>query len=204
MTKFLSNLDWCYQTLGLERSAKVEEIKAAYRQLVKRYHPDRNPGNQAAVEQFIRINRAYETLIAAVEQLQPRSEELRFKPVTQPEQTVSRAQRHASPPPGRLTPEQSRLKQRALEQMQFLLQQQRWQQSVQRAEELGRQLPHDPEIGQVRAKAYHGWARTLLSRRRYEEARPYLQKAIKADSGNRQLWEEIERDYWQIERGLRL
>jgi molecular chaperone DnaJ len=52
-----------YVVLGLQRSASLAEIKRAYRRLARRYHPDINPGDQAAEELFRRIVEAYETLI---------------------------------------------------------------------------------------------------------------------------------------------
>lgn len=51
-----------YQLLGIERGASAEEIKAAYRRLALRYHPDRNPGDREAEERFKRISEAYATL----------------------------------------------------------------------------------------------------------------------------------------------
>ncbi len=51
-----------YKTLGISRRAKPEEIKAAYRFLAKRFHPDLNPGNLRAEERFKEISVAYETL----------------------------------------------------------------------------------------------------------------------------------------------
>lgn len=51
-----------YETLGVSRSASQEEIKAAYRRLALRYHPDRNPGDRAAEETFKRLSEAYATL----------------------------------------------------------------------------------------------------------------------------------------------
>ncbi len=51
-----------YKTLGVERSASQEDIKRAYRKLAMKYHPDRNPGNKAAEENFKQINEAYEVL----------------------------------------------------------------------------------------------------------------------------------------------
>lgn len=52
-----------YSILGLTKSATSAEIKAAYRKLVKIYHPDKNPNSYEAVDKFRQIQQAYETLI---------------------------------------------------------------------------------------------------------------------------------------------
>ncbi|MEL6157995.1 MAG: J domain-containing protein [Cyanobacteria bacterium J06623_5] len=54
-----------YRTLGLRRSASFSDVKTAYRQLVRQYHPDLNPDKQA-IEQFIQINHAYTALSEAL------------------------------------------------------------------------------------------------------------------------------------------
>jgi DnaJ-class molecular chaperone len=51
-----------YQILGVSRAADEKDIKKAYRQLARKYHPDVNPGNQAAEARFKQINEAYEVL----------------------------------------------------------------------------------------------------------------------------------------------
>ncbi len=51
-----------YKILGVDRKAKPEEIKKAYRKLAMQYHPDRNPGNKVAEDRFKEINEAYEVL----------------------------------------------------------------------------------------------------------------------------------------------
>ncbi|XP_028393821.1 dnaJ homolog subfamily C member 16-like isoform X2 [Dendronephthya gigantea] len=50
-----------YSILGLRRNADSEEIRRAYRQLAKEWHPDKNTRSDAQ-ETFIKINKAYETL----------------------------------------------------------------------------------------------------------------------------------------------
>ena len=51
-----------YETLGVSKTASQEEIKAAYRKLVKQYHPDLHPNDPDCAVKFKEINEANETL----------------------------------------------------------------------------------------------------------------------------------------------
>ena len=54
-----------YEVLGIKPSASQDEIKSAYRKLIKQYHPDKfndNPLKNLAEEKMMEINEAYESL----------------------------------------------------------------------------------------------------------------------------------------------
>lgn len=51
-----------YEILGVERNADAAELKAKYRKLALKYHPDRNPDNKEAEEKFKEAAEAYEVL----------------------------------------------------------------------------------------------------------------------------------------------
>lgn len=51
-----------YKILGLTKGATVKEIKAAYRKLARKYHPDLNPDNKESEQKFKEINEANEVL----------------------------------------------------------------------------------------------------------------------------------------------
>ena len=51
-----------YQILGVQRDDSADAIRAAYRKLAKRYHPDLNPGKPEAAERFKAIASAYDLL----------------------------------------------------------------------------------------------------------------------------------------------
>ena len=51
-----------YQVLGVSPDASDEEIKKAYRDLTKKYHPDLNPGDERAAEKMHAVNAAYDAI----------------------------------------------------------------------------------------------------------------------------------------------
>lgn len=51
-----------YEVLGVAREASADDIKAAYRKLALKNHPDKNPGDKAAEERFKEAAEAYEVL----------------------------------------------------------------------------------------------------------------------------------------------
>jgi len=51
-----------YEVLGVSKSSSQDEIKKAYRELARQWHPDRNPDDSKAEERFKEIQQAYDTL----------------------------------------------------------------------------------------------------------------------------------------------
>ena len=51
-----------YDTLGVNRGADEKALKSAYRKLAMKYHPDRNPDDDAAEAKFKEVNEAYDVL----------------------------------------------------------------------------------------------------------------------------------------------
>ena len=51
-----------YEVLGVEKNADQSQIKAAYRKMAMKYHPDRNQGDETAESKFKEASEAYEVL----------------------------------------------------------------------------------------------------------------------------------------------
>lgn len=51
-----------YKILEISTNANKDEMKKAFRQLAKKYHPDRNSGDENALRMFQEVNEAYEVL----------------------------------------------------------------------------------------------------------------------------------------------
>ena len=89
-----------YDTLEISPKASADVVRAAYRSLIQRFHPDRNAGDDAAAERAVAVTRAYEVLSSAAsrgaydEQLRAAAEDALRGP-------ASRAAERAPPRPSR-------------------------------------------------------------------------------------------------------
>ena len=57
-----ANIKDYYEVLGVKRGASDDEIKKAYRKLARKFHPDLNPGDKTAEDQFKQLQAAYDVL----------------------------------------------------------------------------------------------------------------------------------------------
>ena len=51
-----------YEVLEVERDATADQLKKSYRRLAMKYHPDQNPDDENAAEQFKELTEAYQVL----------------------------------------------------------------------------------------------------------------------------------------------
>ncbi len=208
----------CYRLLGLTYGASLAEVKASYRRLARRYHPDVNSGDKLAHEKFIQLTEAYKFLLSII------NEQVTSAAVSATPQTVGAksaaqeggvSQRSTSatkvsrkPPSVQyqylppLSEIDKQLKWTAYEQLQELLKCRRFARAIALVEGLAQRIPYDPEVRQWQAIAYSSWGRHLVNEGQLEKARIYLKKALRTDPHNRTLWAEVERDFRRIEEML--
>lgn len=205
------NLADFYRLLELQSGASIAEIKASYRRLARRYHPDVNPADRQAKEKFIAITEAYQFLLSVVKEggigeevgnvETPPTTQERAEAAPQPPRATKVNRKPKSPPPKEppLSEEEKRLKWRSYDQLQVLLREQRFPRAIALVEGLAQRLPQDPEVRQWQAIAYQRWGRCLIDQRQFDKARIYLKKALRTDAHNRSLWLEVERDFRRLE-----
>lgn len=200
------NLTDCYKLLGLNTEASREEIKASYRRLVRKYHPDVNPQDRQAKDKFIAIQEAYEFLMENVKETpvppEPKTQQQSQQKVATPpkvkvNKTTHKVKTIEIQPP--LSPEEQKLKWQSYNQLQVFLRDQRYPRAIALVEGLAQRLPEDIEVRQWQAIAYQRTGRHFVDRKQLEKARIYLKKALKIDPHNRSLWLEVERDFRRIE-----
>lgn len=187
-----------YRQLGLRSGASLSQVKAAYRQLARQYHPDVNPGNKEAKNKFIAITEAYKFLVNiapspsdVAESKVPNSTQQQTVKVTRKPSPTQNSQDFSAA--------EDKLKQDAYFQLQQLLKYQRFPRAIALVEGLAQRIPEDAEVRQWQAIVYQRWGRHLIGEKQVDKARIYLKKALKTDPHNRALWAEVEQDFRRLE-----
>jgi Flp pilus assembly protein TadD len=209
------NLDRCYQLLGLNPNASLEEVKSAYRQQARQLHPDLNPHAADAHQRFISLNQAYQILL---EQTQTVAATVAFKstsssPSAHPTMRVTVTQDSRTPGHVKQTaevtkphtppqPEDTKLKWETYAQLKSLLKQGQFAKAIAVIEGLAQRLPDDLHVCQWQGIVYSQFASQLIDRRQIVRARTYLKKALKVDPHNRDLWQRVNAEFSRIERIL--
>ncbi len=193
-----------YRQLGLQSGASLQEVKASYRRLARVYHPDVNPDNLQARDQFIAITEAYQYLLKIAPTESEKPSQSYSKPSTpspdyQPIKPKIRRKQPKVKFNAALSQTEQQLKEGSYKQLQRLLKYQRFPRAIALVEGLAQRIPQDHEIRQWQAITYQRWGRHLIKERQIEKARNYLKKALRTDPHNRTLWAEVERDFRRLE-----
>jgi curved DNA-binding protein CbpA len=196
------NLVDCYRLLDLQSTASLAEIKASYRRMALKYHPDVNPTDQEAKDKFIELTQAYELLLDAASNgdgvkvwQQPAAAEGQ-----ESKSTTVRVTRQPTAPQKELSLVEERLKWSSYRQLQQFLKEQKMASAIVLVEGLAHRFPEDIEVRQWQAITYQHQGRQLLNQKQLDKARIYLKKALKTDPHNRSLWTEVEKDFRRMER----
>ncbi|HBK99328.1 MAG TPA: molecular chaperone DnaJ [Microcoleaceae bacterium UBA10368] len=200
-----------YRQLGLKSGASLSQVKAAYRQLARQYHPDVNPRNEAAKNKFIAITEAYKFLVSVavpdVEESkvpnytkQPAATPTSEAAKTQPQGVKVTRKQWPTQDSEKFSTAEEKLKQDCYFQLQQLLKYQRFPRAIALVEGLAQRMPDDAEVRQWQAIVYQRWGRHLIGEKQVDKARIYLKKAVKTDPHNRALWAEVERDFRRLEK----
>ncbi|MEA5451299.1 DnaJ domain-containing protein [Leptolyngbya sp. CCNP1308] len=207
-----------YRILGLRTGAGFGDVKLAYRNLARLYHPDTNPGDQLAKEKFIQVTQAYQALVNSlppgVLEAQKATAPVRVaKPPTPiptastqapPAQTcptpaAADVELTVSPTPGGSEADQQ-LKVNSFKQLRGLFQEQRFPRAVALVEGLAQRFPEDPEIRQWHAITYYRWGHELLNQGNPQKAEACLKKAHRVDPQNRSLRQALHHDFQRLEK----
>lgn len=186
-----------YRTLGLRTGATFDDVKAAYRKLARKYHPDVNPDDQRAQDRFIKVTKAYESLLELFQPDDDGSPEVDDGYGDTDDEDVSPVQTN----PG-LSEHEQKLKQDSYRQLQILFKQKKYPRAIALVEGLAQRITQDSEVRQWQAITYQRWGRELINQGQLAKARIYLDKALKTDPLNKSLWVEINRDFQTIEQRL--
>lgn len=180
----------CYRLLELAPNAGVEEIKASYRRLARRYHPDVNPDHrEQAHSKFIQLTEAYKFLLERASQ--PRSDE--------PTVTVKPETQRPEYPPYSSSELDQKVKWDSYQQLQILLKQGKFSRATTLVESLAKRFPYDSEVRQWQAITYQQTGRHLINEGKFDQARKFLNKALSTDPQNRSLWYEVDRDFQRLD-----
>jgi tetratricopeptide (TPR) repeat protein len=197
-----TNLDQCYQLLGIYRGSSLDELKTAYRSLARKLHPDLNPNDVNAHQQFIALNQAYQILLDRIQTYPTRSTPPNSTATTHSSTTKVRVTTHRPAPQSTATEGQRKnedeLKWQLYYELQSLLKQKQFLKAIVLIEGLAHHSPQDNQVCQWQGIIYSQYGHQLIQHREFDKARIYLKKALKVDPHNRQLWQEVDRAFNRI------
>ncbi len=188
-----TNLDKCYQLLGLDREASLDRVKLAYRSLARKFHPDLNPNDVQAHQRFITLNQAYQLLLDSVTAHSPSTSSAANTPGST---TAYPSEVKTSTPES--SQQEEELKWGLYHELQSLLNKKQFLKAIVLIEGLAQRFSLDPQICQWQGIIYSQFGNELVKQRDFEKSKIYLKKALRVDPHNRQLVEEVDRTLTRI------
>jgi tetratricopeptide (TPR) repeat protein len=206
----------CYKILGVGPTASMAEVKAAYRVLARRYHPDANLGDRRAQERFIQVSIAYKTLLNPKPENPARSvtpaetydpwpqmpAPRKARPIVRPIARLMGSRRPSTPPiqqAAHQTQPDYQLKIRSYGELRALLQAKRFPKAIELADAMAARFAGDLEVLQWQAVVYRLWGKRLIQIRQLNLAKAYLIRSAQIDPNNQALRQEIDRDLVAIQ-----
>ena len=186
-----------YELFGLNSSASIDRIKAVYRQMAKKIHPDLNPDDPTARDRFNTLNQAYQLLLATHSQID-RSIDDPVDPAPAANSDSVRVDRVVDPP---LSPQDLELKTEVFASLDKLVRQENFVKAVSIVDMLAKVVPNCAEISKKQSEMYFKYAQDLINRRsQLVLARTYLKESLRIDPHNPQRWQAVNREFNRIER----
>ncbi len=221
-----------YRVLGLRTGASFGDVKLAYRNLARLYHPDVNPGDQRSKEKFIQITQSYRVLAESLVQNWSRHQPQQDGKSNHAAENFSAShggnnrddgQDHGDFRQGNRTSETSdqaslahptlrsvpgasaadqQLKIASFGKLRDLFHSNRFPRAVALVEGLSMRFPNDAEVRQWHAITYYRWGHDLLNNGHHHKAKACLNKALRLDSQNKSLREAVHSDLRRVEQIL--
>jgi DnaJ domain len=192
------SLEKSYELFGLKPSASIEEIKAVYRQMAKKIHPDLNPHDPTARDRFNVLNQAYQLLLTAHSEIDRENIDANPDLESAANDRSVRINYVVDPP---LSPQDIELKREVFESLDKLIRQENFVKAVSVVDMLAKVIPNYAEISKKQSEVYFKYAQDLINRRsQLVLARTYLKEALRIDPHNQQRWQAVNREFNRIER----
>ncbi len=192
-----TNLDKCYQLLGLDREASLDRVKSAYRSLARKFHPDLNPNDVQAHQRFITLNQAYQLLLDSLPSPSaPASGSRSNHPRPSQSTTAYPFEVNTSTPAS--TQQEEELKWELYYELQSLLKKKQFLKAIVLIEGLAQRFSLDPQVCQWQGIIYSQFGNELVKQRDFDKAQIYLKKALRVDPHNRELVAEVDRTLTRI------
>ncbi|MEN9229418.1 MAG: DnaJ domain-containing protein [Thermostichus sp. DG02_5_bins_236] len=180
-----------YAILNVSPEAGTEEVKQAFRQLARQFHPD--VAGEGSRERFQQIRKAYQVLSDPEQRRQYDAQRQSLPPGTASSSSREGRVVVRTGSPSENEPDLALLKE-GIARVRAAWRNQQLPTAVAQAEALRKRFPNSGEVVHILALAYQRFGNYLIYTGRNQQAEAYLRKALATEPRNRELVFEIKRD----------